>query len=70
MTEGRKEDEDGEADVCGCCGYMVHPRNPDPWEGRMDDYCYECCLTRCDAYPGECRRNFWPSAAGTSGENT
>lgn len=46
-----------EVPSCGCCGFMVKPRDPDPWEGRMDAYCYSCALTRCDAYPGECGRN-------------
>ena len=36
------------------CGRAVEPRNPDPWEGRMDAYCYDCSLNRCDCYPDEC----------------
>lgn len=44
---------------CACCGSTfllprIHWRGEDPWEGRMDDYCDRCALTRCDAYPGEC----------------
>lgn len=39
---------------CCCCGAPIAARDPDPWEGRLDGYCYECALARCDAYPGEC----------------
>lgn len=42
------------AEGCACCGRAIQPRHPDPWEGRMDAYCYDCALSRCDAYPGEC----------------
>lgn len=41
---------------CFCCNSPVEPRNPDPWEGRLDDYCEACALARCDAYPDECPR--------------
>lgn len=27
------------------------------WEGRMDNYCHDCALQRCDAYPGQHRFN-------------
>lgn len=41
--------------ACGCCGRdATRKRLPDPWEGRLDGYCDECALTRCDAYPGDC----------------
>ena len=39
--------------VCHC-GRTVEPRDPDPWEGRMDDYCEDCAINRCDCYPNEC----------------
>lgn len=39
---------------CVCCGFPVMPRDPDPWDGRLDVYCQECALARCDAYPGYC----------------
>lgn len=42
--------------------YRIDRSENDPWEGRLDGYCYECALTRCDAYPGECgqRANLQP----------
>ena len=36
------------------CGREVEPREPDPWEGRMDAYCDDCATARCDCYPDEC----------------
>lgn len=42
--------------TCGCCEKELEKRDPDPWEGRLDGYCYKCALTRCDAYPGDCSR--------------
>jgi len=36
------------------CGVVVEPRDPDPWEGRLDGYCYRCALARCDAFSDEC----------------
>lgn len=36
------------------CGREVEPRDPDPWEGRMDGYCEACATARCDCYPDEC----------------
>ena len=44
---------DTEAETCGCCNALfdlgekaaVH----NEWEGRLDGYCYECALMRCDA---------------------
>lgn len=44
---------------CSCCGVSKDERDPDPWEGRMDDYCETCCLARCDAYPGDCPVTKW-----------
>ncbi len=42
---------------CVCCDNEVEPRNhDDPWEGRLDGFCYHCASIRCDAYPGECKR--------------
>jgi hypothetical protein len=41
--------------TCVCCGTNYGQRE-DPWEGRLDGYCYECALARCDAYPDECPR--------------
>lgn len=42
-------------DQCSCCGYLFLKRiDNDPWEGRLDGYCYDCALARCDAYPGAC----------------
>jgi hypothetical protein len=41
---------------CACCGEGITRPNGDPWEGRLDAYCEECAITRCDAFPGECRR--------------
>jgi hypothetical protein len=40
-----------ERNTCACCAAPAdnHP-SPDPWEGRLNDYCYACALTRCDAY--------------------
>ena len=46
--------ETGTDVACCCCGAPAPLRDNDPWEGRMDDYCRSCALTRCDAYPGEC----------------
>jgi hypothetical protein len=40
--------------ICHCCGRPVEPRDPDPWEGRLDGYCEDCALNRCDAYPDQC----------------
>jgi hypothetical protein len=58
MVEKRlaKQTEDirREHHACVCCGEpVVHP-HPDPWGGRMDDYCEGCSWVRCDAYPGAC----------------
>lgn len=39
---------------CWCCGRGIAPRNPDPWEGRMDGYCLSCSLTRCDTSYAVC----------------
>lgn len=50
---------------CCCCQEPVELRlSDDPWDGRLDGYCYDCALARCDAYPGECPnrepyRSFW-----------
>jgi hypothetical protein len=52
--EAFMEQQDYEPTHCGCCGKELQERDPDPWEGRLDDYCYECALCRCDAYPGGC----------------
>lgn len=42
------------SDVCWCCdGPYVARGDADPWEGRLDGYCEDCALARCDAYPGE-----------------
>jgi hypothetical protein len=41
--------------ACACCGKPITPRDPDPWDGRLDAYCEDCAHTRCDAYPGSCR---------------
>lgn len=41
--------------ACWCCeGPYVDRGGDDPWEGRLDGYCEDCALTRCDAYPGDC----------------
>ena len=39
--------------ACACCMAPAdnHP-TPDPWDGRLDDYCNACALARCDAYLG------------------
>lgn len=42
------------------CGRTVEPRDPDPWEGRMDGYCYDCATNRCDCYPDECPVKYPP----------
>jgi hypothetical protein len=43
------------------CGRKVERRElGDPWEGRMDDYCYDCALSRCDCYPDECPVKYPP----------
>lgn len=39
---------------CWCCGNDTTRRNGDPWEGRMEGYCDDCSLARCDAFPGDC----------------
>lgn len=64
MTEPRLQESDYAArqavidDLgCFCCNAPVETRDPDPWEGRLDGYCYDCALTRCDAYPGECGKD-------------
>lgn len=46
-----------EQERCGCCGALIEPRDPDPWEGRLDGYCEDCALARCDAYPGYCDKS-------------
>ncbi len=41
---------------CGCCGKQHERRGEgDPWEGRLDGWCDDCALARCDARPGDCR---------------
>ena len=43
-----------ETQTCVCCGLLVNHPEPDPWDGRMDEYCVDCAWSRCDAFPGEC----------------
>lgn len=44
--------------TCACCGGRIaRPFGDDDWEGRLDDYCYDCASARCDAYPGECGKD-------------
>lgn len=43
-------------EVCVCCREEAPLRDPDPWDGRLNDYCVNCAECRCDAYPGACRR--------------
>ncbi len=49
---------------CWCCLAPVESRNPDPWEGRLDGYCYNCALTRCDAFPWDCHEIMGDGASG------
>lgn len=43
---------------CWCCGKRKSPTEyryvREQWQGRMDGYCKDCALSRCDAFPGEC----------------
>jgi hypothetical protein len=55
MTPPMRSDDELGGERCVCCGNDVARREPDPWEGRMDDYCERCCLTRCDAEPRACK---------------
>lgn len=61
MSRLRRGEKVTAASVCHC-GREIEPRDPDPWEGRMDDYCYDCATNRCDCYPDECPVKY-PSAA-------
>lgn len=38
----------GEEQQCVCCAEGFYDIHPDPWEGRMSDYCVECRIMRCD----------------------
>lgn len=42
-----------EIERCKCCDSILVALLPDSWEGRLDGYCYDCAVRRCDAYPGE-----------------
>lgn len=41
---------------CWCCNLPHQLRDPlnDPWQGRLDGYCEECAINRCDAYLEDC----------------
>lgn len=45
--------------VCACCRAPYQYRQPknNPWDGRLDAYCYDCASARCDAYPGDCGKD-------------
>lgn len=45
------------------CGRPVESRDPDPWEGRMDAYCYDCATCRCDTSDAVCPHASSNSAA-------
>lgn len=49
---------DNQTPTCECCGADVSPKEGEYvrelWAGRLDGYCYECAVNRCDAYPGDC----------------
>jgi hypothetical protein len=41
---------------CWCCG-VIHPireRESDPWDGRLNGYCDDCALARCDTSYSDC----------------
>jgi hypothetical protein len=57
MPDGERVTTGSEPRRCACCGEVVTRPNGDPWTGRLDAYCEECATTRCDAFPGECRRS-------------
>ena len=42
--------------VCSCCRSPVkfRPAIHDQWEGRLNDYCTDCAISRCDVDPGAC----------------
>jgi hypothetical protein len=44
--------------ACVCCQgpYEDRARTGDPWDGRLNGYCWDCALMRCDA-EGCCQRN-------------
>lgn len=41
---------------CVCCDRLIGcPERQDvrvEWDDRLDGYCHDCALIRCDAYPG------------------
>jgi hypothetical protein len=39
---------------CWCCGDRAPIESVKDWEGRLDGYCLDCALARCDAYAGAC----------------
>ena len=40
---------------CECCGQDFIPRNFDDGAGNtLSDFCIDCKLNRCDAFPGTC----------------
>ena len=41
-------------DLCWCCGDLAPTEAVKDWDGRLDGYCLECALYRCDAYIGQC----------------
>lgn len=51
----RAQARDAAPEPCWCCGEPAPIRGEgDPWEGRMDGYCYSCATTRCDTTDSTC----------------
>jgi hypothetical protein len=48
-----------QVEICHC-GQIALKRTDDPWQGRMDGYCYDCASNRCDCYPDECPVKYPP----------
>ena len=45
-------------DKCWCCSKELTQQDKIDveinWQNRMDGYCYDCAINRCDCYPDEC----------------
>jgi hypothetical protein len=62
---------DATGDPCACCNdEITRPHDGDPWEGRLDAYCYYCALCRCDALPSSCGKSYNVLSKNTVTERT